>query len=364
MITTNNIEYRDLFLKKFTNENTNGVYKTALNVFLDVKGLTQPKNAKTLKNFNSKSVLDFEYTDFEDFFNLLNQDKKSWSLASKRVMLPKVKSFLNWILKNYKKQLIGDLTGIDEMNKRMKLMDLKEAINDEEEHKFAKDGHKTSNSNKSVYLKIEELKDLFKAIMDYPNDFDKAKPVYNIMYQLLTETGCRITEFCSIVLDAKINSHVIPIEQDLNERKIRVKWIKTEDKDQKGFRFYPISEAFKEVLLNYVSGRRAENLKDKDLPNFLFVTKMKTKMTDQNMYYNVKRYCKLAGITKSISAHVFRHSLNVHRAKLKCPEDVRAILLNHGTGNINTDTYYKESLEWVDILKMYDDFYPYKEVFK
>ena len=236
MIKTNNLEYRDLFLKDYTNVNTKAVYKSALNVFLDIIGYTQHKHAKTLKNFVERSVLDFEKKDFLDFFNLLNQDNDTWSLASKRVMLPKVRRFLNWLLDSYLYDFEG-LSQTKELNKRLRLMDLERYINNEKKFNFAKDGHKASNSNKSVYLTIDELKNLFQAIMDYPNDFDKAKPVYNIMYRLLTETGCRIAEFCSIVLDAKINGHSIPIEKDLEVRKIRVKWIKTEDKEQKGFKF-------------------------------------------------------------------------------------------------------------------------------
>lgn len=272
-------------------------------------------------------------------------------------MFPKVKKFLIWMIDYY----LDDPN--DDTAKQLYYMRLVNFLNRKDNFKFAKDGHKTSDSNKSVVLEIEELKSLFKAIMDYSNEYTKAKPIYSIMYRLLTETGCRIMEFCSVVLDAKINSHSIPIEEDLKDRKIRVKWIKTEDKEQKNFKFYPISEDFQAILLNYVKSRRTENKENNKLPNSLFITKKETVMTVSNMYTNIKRYCRKAGITKSISPHVFRHSLNVHRFNLGCPEDVRAILLNHGTGNINTDTYLKDSQAWTTRVQMFDDFYPYEELF-
>lgn len=377
----NNREYRDLYLEEIINKRTKSSHKTVLNIFLGIEEDHQCIKTKTLKNFTKKSILEFNKRDVKDFFNLLNKDSEHWSLSSKRTMFPKIKKFLIWIIDYYQEELIGDLRGIDKLTKRLELMELINFLNSSNKFNFEKNGHKTSDSNKSEILTIDELKDLFQAIMDYPNSYQKAKPIFDIMYRLLTETGCRITEFCSIVLDAKINSHTISIEDDLKERKIRVKWIKTEDKEQKHFRFYPISKDFQPILLNYIESRRIENKKDNSLPNFLFITKRKSKMSQTNMWYNIKRYCQKAGFGKpisptksesdesdpnegkSISAHVFRHSLNNHRAKLGCPEDVRAILLNHGTGNINTDAYYKDSLEWPDIVKMFDDFYPYKELF-
>jgi len=353
----NNREYRDLYLEEIVNKHTNNAHKTVLNIFLGIEEDGKYIKTKILKNFTDKSVLEFTKKDVKDFFNLLNKDQDHWSLSSKRTMFPKVKKFLIWIIDYYLDNPKDDIA------KQLYYMKLENYLNKSDKFKFEKSGHKTSDSNKSVVLEIEELKALFQAIMDYPNSYEKAKPIYKNMYRLLTETGCRITEFCSIVLDAKINSHTIPIEDDLKERKIRVKWIKTEDKEQKHFKFYPISKDFQAILLNYVKSRRTENKEDNMLPNSLFITKTKSKMTSINMQYNIKRYCKKAGITKSVSPHVFRHSLNIHRAKLKCPEDIRAILLNHGTGNINTDTYLKDSYSWPTRVQMFDDFYPYKELF-
>lgn len=360
VIIVENKEYRDLYLEDIINKGTKSSHKTVLNIFLGIEEVRNCIRTKTLKNFTKKSVLEFNKRDVRDFFNLLNKDVNHWSLSSKRTMFPKIKRFLKWIIDYYQDDLIGDLKGIDKLTKRLELMELINFLNSTDKFKFSKEGHKNANSNKEVVLEIEELKDLFKAIIDYPNSYEEAKPIYSIMYRLLIETGCRITEFCSIVLEAKNNGDIIPIEEDLKERKIRVKWIKTEDKDEKRFKFYPISEDFKPILLNYIKGRRSENKEDNSLPNSLFITKQKSKMSQTNMWYNIKRYCKKAGITKSISAHVFRHTLNNFRAELECPLDIRCSLLNHGTGSVNDDYTH---IGWDKKIESFDKYYPYKELF-
>ena len=335
-----NKEYIELFLEDQNNENTKSGYSTHLNVFLEYFE----------KTFPNKSLLDVNQIHITKFFKFLNKSQE-WSLSTKRIMLSRTKLFLIDLLST--QDLYEGLEGMDKMNKRLEIMELTNFLMRKKNNmlKWDKSGHKPSNSNKEVVLEISELKEFFKLM------YEKGKASHEVMFRVLVETGCRVEEFCSILLDFPINSHSIPIEDDLKERMIRVKWIKTEDKEEKGFRLYPISLELKTMLEAWVQTKREEH------QIYLFPTKSGKKLHRTHVWYTVnKMYFSKITPNKSVSPHVFRHTLNYHRGMKGCPEDVRAFLLNHGTGNVNQE-YMKGHLTNENIIGWFDEYDPYEEIF-
>ena len=181
-------------------------------------------------------------------------------------MLSRIKIFLLDLL--YTQDLYGSLEGPDRMSKQLEVMGFENFLMRKKNNMFKwhKGGHKPSNSNKGVILEISELKEFFNLM------YEKGKTSHGIMYRVMVETGCRVEEFCSLVLDFPINSHTIPIEDDLKERLIRVKWIKTEDKEEKGYKKYPISKELKTILESWVKRKREDN------ETYLFPTKSGKKL--------------------------------------------------------------------------------------
>ena len=335
-----NKEYIELFLEDQNNKNTKSGYSTHLKAFLGYFETTFP----------DKSLLDVNQTHITRFFKFLNKSQ-NWSLSTKKIMLSRTKLFLIDLLSTH--DLYEGLEGMDKMNKRLEVMELTNFLMRKKNQLFNwnKGGHKASNSNKSVILEISELKEFFSLM------YEKGKSFHEIMFRVLVETGCRVQEFNSIVLDFPINSHTIPIEDDLKGRMIRVKWIKTEDKEEKGFRLYPISLELKSILESWVQMKREDN------EIYLFPSKSGKKLHRTHIWYTVnKMYFSKITPDKSVSPHVFRHSLNYHRGMKGCPEDIRAFLLNHGTGSVNQE-YMKSHLTNENILQWFDNYYPYEEIF-
>lgn len=336
-----NKEYVELFLEDQNNKNTKSGYSTHLNTFLKYFERTFP----------NKSLLDINKIHITKFFKFLNKSQK-WSLSTKKIMLSRVKLFLIDLLSTH--DLYEGLEGMDKLNKRLEVMELENFLMRKKNNMLSwnKGGHKASNSNKGVILEISELKEFFKLM------YEKGKGFHEVMFRVMVETGCRVEEFCSIVLDFPINSHSIPIETDLEERMIRVKWIKTEDKEEKGFRLYPISLELKSILEAWVQMKREDN------EIYLFPSKTSKKQHRTHIWYTVnKMYFSTITPDKSISPHVFRHTLNYHRGMIKnCPESIRAFLLNHGTRSVNQE-YMKAHLTNKDIVGWFDEYYPYEELF-
>jgi len=331
-----NKEYIELFLEDQNNINTKSGYRTHLNVFL-----------KYFKTFN-KTLLEVNQSHITQFFKFLNKSQK-WSLSTKKIMLSRTKLFLIDLLSTY--DLCEGLEGYNNTNKQLEIMRLENFLMRKKNKmlNWNKVGHKSSNSNKGEILEISELKQFFNLM------YEKGKISHEVMFRVMVETGCRVEEFCSIVLDFAVNSHTVPIEDDLTDRMIRVKWLKTEDKEEKGFRLYPISLELKSILEAWVQIKRDDN------EIYLFPSKTSKKLHRTHIWYTVnKMYFSKITPNKSISPHVFRHTLNHHRTKVGCPQDIRASLLNHGTGSVQ-DEY--SHLSDNDRIKYFDEFYPYKELF-
>lgn len=107
--------------------------------------------------------------------------------------------------------------------------------------------------------------------------------------ELLFAGGLRVSELCSLTFsDLDRNSSSLSIHGKGNKERT----------------VYLENQEVIQTLKNYLEIREAMNI---DLP-YLFVTKFNGPMSTQGVRNLVTKYTKLAGITKNITPHIFRHS--------------------------------------------------------
>ena len=143
----------------------------------------------------------------------------------------------------------------------------------------------------------------------------------NAMLVLLYSTGLRVSELVSLPLSAC----------NMNAGFIRV--IGKGNKE----RLIPFGQQAKEKIETYVKTARPCILKNKR-SNYLFVTNRGTCMTRLRFWQIVKKTTLAAGIDKTISPHMLRHSFASHM--LSHGADLRAVQMMLGHADISTTQIY------------------------
>lgn len=140
-----------------------------------------------------------------------------------------------------------------------------------------------------------------------------------VILELLFAGGLRVSELCALTYsDLDINTGSLCIHGKGNKERV----------------VYLENQEIIQVLNDYLEIR---NTIDINLP-FLFVTKFRGPMSTQGVRNLVTKYVKLAGITKNITPHVFRHSF----ASLLLEEgvDIKFIQDFLGHSSISTTQIY------------------------
>ncbi len=140
-----------------------------------------------------------------------------------------------------------------------------------------------------------------------------------VILELLFAGGLRVSELCGLTYsDLDISTGSLCIHGKGNKERI----------------VYLENDEIIRVIKEYLNIRNALNI---NLP-FLFVTKFKGQMSTQGVRNLVTKYAKLAGITKNITPHVFRHSF----ASLLLEEgvDIKFIQDFLGHSSISTTQIY------------------------
>lgn len=167
------------------------------------------------------------------------------------------------------------------------------------------------------YLDVDEIGRLLRApsISDPYGLRDKA------MLETLYATGLRVSELINLKVE------------DVNLKMGFVRCIGKGNKE----RIVPIGEIAAELINAYMASAR-EGFARANRSEYLFLTKLGKPMSRVMFWMNVKKYAKIAGITRQISPHVLRHSFATHL--LERGADLRSLQEMLGHAGIATTEIY------------------------
>ena len=158
------------------------------------------------------------------------------------------------------------------------------------------------------------------------------------MIELLYAAGLRVSELIHVKL------------QDVN---LEVGFVRTFGKGAKE-RIVPIGSQAREKITDYVTHARSVLLKN-HVSQFLFVARAGKPMTRQGFWKLIKKYAVLAGISKTITPHSFRHSFASHL--LEGGADLRAVQMMLGHVDISTTQIYTHVAR-DHLKKLHEQFHP------
>jgi integrase/recombinase XerD len=159
------------------------------------------------------------------------------------------------------------------------------------------------------------------ALLDAPDQTTELGLRDAAMLELLYATGLRVSELVELSTDS------------LDDQIGMIRVIGKGNKE----RLVPVGELARERVAHYVQAARPLLLAGRNTPA-LFVTARGGAMTRQNFWYLIRRHASMAGIQKSISPHLLRHSFAVHL--LNHDADLRAIQMMLGHADISTTEIY------------------------
>lgn len=167
------------------------------------------------------------------------------------------------------------------------------------------------------YLTAEEVDRLLAApVPNTPRGLrDKA------MLELLYATGVRVSELCQMELTA--------VNLELSVVRVRGKGGRE--------RLVPVGRSALSALSDYLTNARPRLLKDR-ASKYLFVTQRGTALTRQGFWKLLLQRARAAGIWKSISPHMLRHSFATHL--LERGADLRSVQAMLGHADIGTTQIY------------------------
>lgn len=158
------------------------------------------------------------------------------------------------------------------------------------------------------------------------------------MLQLLYATGLRVSELVSVRL-VELNAEM--------------GFIRTVGKGNKT-RLVPVGRTALKAIDAYTTRFRQQILK-KAASEFLFVTSRGSSMSRQAFWKLLRRYGLIAGIPKTISPHMLRHSFATHL--LERGADLRSLQVMLGHADISTTQIYTHVLR-SRMRSIYDTYHP------
>ena len=182
--------------------------------------------------------------------------------------------------------------------------------------------------------KILDINDVSN-LLNAPNPKDQQGLRDKAMFELLYAAGLRVSELINIKM------------QDISFENGFIRCIGKGNKE----RVVPVGEVALICIRAYIDSSRA--LFDTSNSRYLFLTKLGGPMSRVMFWKIIKKYAKIAGITKQITPHVLRHSFATHL--LERGADLRSLqeMLGHASiatvqiyTNVTTDylkQIYKES---------------------
>ena len=141
------------------------------------------------------------------------------------------------------------------------------------------------------------------------------------MLELLYATGLRVSELCGLPLSA--------VEREMGVLRVTGKGNKQ--------RMVPFGEAAGQALDQYLGNARSRLLKGR-ASRYLFVTARGGAMTRQSFWKLLRGYGLKAGIKRTLTPHVIRHSFATHL--VEGGADLRSVQIMLGHADISTTQVY------------------------
>lgn len=156
------------------------------------------------------------------------------------------------------------------------------------------------------------------------------------MIELLYSCGLRVSELCNLTFSSIF----------LQERFVRIVGKGSKE------RLVPMSEVAVQRIIEYLPIRQSIQAKPSST-HHLFLSRNKSSITRQRVFMIVKELAQLAGISKEISPHTFRHSFATHL--LEGGAHLQAIRDMLGHADISTTEIYTH----IDRSKLRDEILTY-----
>jgi len=184
------------------------------------------------------------------------------------------------------------------------------------------------------YLTIREVE----LLLDAPDQSKILGMRDKTMLELMYATGLRISETVSLTLEQ--------VFFDEGFLRIRGKGNKE--------RLVPFNEKAKDLLQEYIKST-LPRLNKNQTSQFLFLNRSGKNLTRQGVWKIIKKYGLIAGISKTITPHILRHSFATHL--LEMGADLRSIQMMLGHVNISTTEIYTYVAK-DKVKKIYDKYHP------
>lgn len=169
-------------------------------------------------------------------------------------------------------------------------------------------------------LTIDEVRKIMDVNISYGNfrglDCTILNTTYKLVIEVLAITGCRFSE----VANLKVNDILF------SDKKIKLEITKNGD-----MRFTFLSQSLVDKLKKYTE--------DKNPEDYVFTNMMGKKMNDSDFRSDLKVRAKMAGITKRVHPHLFRHSFATEELKNGAKIEEVASLLGHRDIQTTYSTY-------------------------
>jgi len=175
-------------------------------------------------------------------------------------------------------------------------------------------------------------------ILDVP-DIRKPRDLRNsAMMEILYGAGLRVSELILLRI------------QDIN---LDANFVRVMGKGSKE-RIVPIGSKARAITEKWIKEGRPILLKKTQTP-YLFAARAGKPMTRQSFWKIIKKYALIAGITKNITPHTFRHSFATHL--LEGGADLRSVQTMLGHSDISTTQIYTHiSRDY--LMKMHQKYHP------
>lgn len=198
-----------------------------------------------------------------------------------------------------------------------------------------------TKTNKNVFATKDEIEKIL-------NYLEVHNFKYYLIFRTFIETGMRKGE----LINAKYYE-LNPEERYLNTLK-----------GKKGETYYFYSETLAILLNLYLKERKSMNVQNE----YLFLSKNRTKYSprpfnlmlkgnNKNKYIGI---LEAVGITKNITCHTFRRTINDLRKDMGCSNEDRKILLGHAVSDVNVKSYTNS--DYKKLRKLYDTWNPYTDL--